>query len=207
LTTIALSFYQALSFIMRFSTIFTTAMAVTMPAFAIAKPQVDYRSEIAPRQDLSSALTEIVALIKELQTFLQPSFLDDINTVVTGLADLLADPFPNTTRTVLFTASDALGKIDLDSLLGQISPLLSQLTPILTAVSKIDIAGLINSASSLLTPDTIKTIGVLLNNANTLLTSAFITETQELIADAQPVCFLDCTPFRLYLEFLLTILP
>lgn len=174
---------------MRFSTIFTTAMAVTMPAFAIAKSSVDYRSDsLAPRQDLGDALSEIVALIQELQTFLKPAFLGDINTVVTGLADLLADPFPNTTRSILFTASDALGKVDLDGLLGQISPLLTQITPILTSVSKIDIAGLVDSASSLLTSDTIKTIGGLLNGASTLLTSTFITQTQELIADAQPVC-------------------
>lgn len=190
---------------MRFSNFFTTALAASMPVAAIAKTTPNAygaasnlltRDEFAqfakialtPRQetlDLGDALSNLLDLLKELQSFLTADFLGDVHTVVTGLADLLEAPFANTTRGIVFTAADALGQVDLGALIGQISPLLDTL-------GKLDIGGLVDAASGLLTPDNIKIIGNLLNGANSLLTQDFIDETKQLIADAQPVRACHC---------------
>ncbi|KAI1847928.1 hypothetical protein JX265_001937 [Neoarthrinium moseri] len=202
---------------MRFFKAFTTALAVSIPVAAVAKPSAEAsfdslltRDEfaqfaklaLAPRQDipdLGDALKNLLDLLKELQSFLNPAFFGDVRTVVTGLADLLEAPFANTTRGIVFTAADALGKVDLVGLLDQISPLLDslgkldigglidKLSPLLDSLGKIDIAGLVDAATGLLTPDNIKIIGNLLGGANSLLTKDFIDQTKQLIADAQPL--------------------
>ncbi|KAI0596898.1 hypothetical protein F4775DRAFT_593816 [Biscogniauxia sp. FL1348] len=164
---------------MRFSTFFTAAIAVFMPVAALTSPQRDThhpllaRDELnlGPRQDLTTALGDLVDLLKSLSGILTPEFFDDTQITVHGLADLLADPFANQTRGLVSFAVDTV----------------DQVKPLLDTILDLDLEGLVNSVSKLLTPDNIDTIGTLLGKANTLLTDDFIKQTQSLISDAAPL--------------------
>ncbi|KAI1496522.1 hypothetical protein F5X99DRAFT_424517 [Biscogniauxia marginata] len=164
---------------MRFSTFFMTAVAVSMPVAALNGPHKDTENPLltrdelglGPRQDLTTALGDLVDLLKSLSGILTPEFFDDTQITVHGLADLLVDPFANQTRGLVGFAVDTV----------------DQIKPLLSTILDLDLEGLVNSVSKLLTPNNIDTIGNLLGKANTLLTDDFIKQTQGLISDAAPL--------------------
>lgn len=170
---------------MRFSKVFTAAVAVLAPvttvaassrqADNIASPLLtrDDLSLHARQNDLTSALGDLVDLLKSISGLLNPEFFDDVQTTVTGLGDLLADPFANQTR----------------SIISQAGGLLDDLNPVLGIIGELDIEGLLDSVQDLLKPETIKLIGGLLTKADTLLTDDFIKDTKGLISDVAPVSF------------------
>ncbi|KAH8881397.1 hypothetical protein GQ53DRAFT_773351 [Thozetella sp. PMI_491] len=129
------------------------------------------RSELAARQDLTSALGNLGDLLASLKQFLNAEFLNDTHAVVTNLADLLADPFVKETRSIIDSAGG----------------LLSSLSPVIDALGKIDIGGLVSSLSSLLTTDSINGLKTLLANAELLLTKDFANQTRDLIAQVAPL--------------------
>lgn len=179
---------------MRFSNLFTTALAVSMPVATIASietaPTMDSpvlaraESHLDKKQlDLGGAVGELLDLVSSLKGLLNDEFFDDVQITVHGLADLLAAPFPNTTRNLLFTAS---------GLLEDLSPLFDIIKEVnfkdlFDTIGSIDIGGLLDAVTSLLTPDTIKTLGSLLKRADMLLSPDFIKQTKGLIADAAPL--------------------
>lgn len=173
---------------MRFSKIFTAAVAALVPAASVAaasSPRHEDRmasplmarddlSLQARQNDLTSALGDLVDLLKSISGLLNPEFFDDVQTTVSGLGDLLADPFANQTR----------------SIISQAGGLLDDLNPVLGIIGELDIEGLLDSVQDLLKPETIKLIGGLLTKADTLLTDDFIKQTKGLIADTAPVSIL-----------------
>lgn len=132
------------------------------------------RPLVESRQDLTSALGQLLSLISEIGQFLTPEFLNDTYSVVVNLADLLDDPFVSDTRGIITSAS---------GLLGSLAPLLDQ-------ISSIDLGGIISAVSPLLTSDSINGISTLLTNAENLLTANFVSEITGLINDVAPVCHL-----------------
>lgn len=126
---------------------------------------------IESRQDLTSALDQLLSLISELGQFLTADFLNDTYSVVVNLAALLDDPFVSDTRGIIKSASG----------------LLSSLTPLLNEVTNLDLGGLVSAVSPLLTNDSISGIATLLTNAENLLTANFVTEVTGLINEVAPV--------------------
>ncbi|KAH8668542.1 hypothetical protein BX600DRAFT_538512 [Xylariales sp. PMI_506] len=164
---------------MRFSKVFTAAMAVSMPVSIIATG-TQAHAALAPRQDDSSILSEILNLFNELKDFLDPTFLDNVQITINGLATILADPLPNNTRSLILSAEDALSGVDIGSLLSDVGPLVSSL-------SKIDLSSLVSAVSGLLTTGNVQILQNLLTNANNLLTTNFVNETTTLINDVAPL--------------------
>lgn len=140
---------------------------------------------LVSRQNLGDALGGLTDLLASLRRFLSADFLDDTHSVVTGLAGLLAPPFVNQTRGLINEAGGLLEGIG--PLLDGVAPLLSEIGPLLEQIGELDLGGLVGAVSSLLTPETIKTIGTLLNNAGRLLTREFVDQISQLIADVAPV--------------------
>lgn len=159
-------------------------------------------SGVLPRADLTTALGDLVDLLKSISGLLNEEFFDDVQIVVHGLADLLADPFANQTRSIVDRAGTLLDEVDplldtilgldLDGIIGAVSKLLtsdniSKISKLLDTVLGLDLEGLLGSVSKLLTPATIDSIAGLLTKANKLLTNTFIDQTKGLIADVAPV--------------------
>lgn len=126
---------------------------------------------LEPRQDLTSALDQLLSVITELGQFLTADFLNDTYSVVVNLAALLDDPFVSDTRGIITSAS---------GLLSSLAPLLDQLT-------NLDLGSVLSSVSPLLTNDSITGISTLLTNAENLLTANFVSEVSGLIDDVAPV--------------------
>lgn len=127
---------------------------------------------IEARQDLTTDLNQLLALISELGQFLSADFLNATYEVVVNLAALLDDPFVSDTRGIITQAS---------SLLSSIEPLLSEIT-------NLNLGSIVSSISPLLTNDSITGITTLLTNAENLLTANFVTEITNLINEVAPVC-------------------
>jgi hypothetical protein len=159
-------------------------------------------SSLAPRADLTTALSDLVDLLKSISGLLNEQFFDDVKITVTGLADLLAAPFANETRTIVSKAGslleeidpllDTISDLDLKGLIGAVSKLLTtdninKISKLIDTVLDLDINGLVTSVSKLLTPATIDIISGLLTKANSLLTTTFISQIKELIGDVTPL--------------------
>ena len=122
------------------------------------------RDLIARQIDVSNLTSELTGFLSNLgptfsalESLLSASTIDNIENLLTNAANLLADPFVNDTRQLIFTAVAALD-----------SPLVTDL-------------------EGLFTPDTITEIGDLIHALSGLLSSSFINSVVTLIEDVAPV--------------------
>jgi hypothetical protein len=171
------------SVIMRFFRILTAATAVFLPVSALSSPASSDNTAtfeallarddltLVPRQDIVGALSGLTDILASIKQFLTAEFLNDVHSVVTDLADLLAPPMGTQTRNILTEATT----------------LLAQVKPILDTLKDIDIKGLVTAALGLLSVDNINLIKNLLTQAGNLLTATFVTQVKTLIGDVQPV--------------------
>lgn len=144
---------------MRFSFILSGLLFPIM-VFATPTPTEDdaaSKVEMAARADISSILGGLSGDLSAILGLLNPTTLNNIESVVNHLALLLDDKTTNQTKALINTADGLLS-----------GPLLGEI-------------------SGLITDSFIKDIQALITNANNLLTPRFVNETTGLIDDVAPV--------------------
>ncbi|CAH0040791.1 unnamed protein product [Clonostachys solani] len=142
-------------------------------------------SAITAQVELTSILGELLDLIDSIGKLLTPGFFDDVNSSITNLADLLAPPFANNTRTIVGRAGTLLDDIqplidqfkdlDLNSLIQLIAPIVFKLS------------SLLDNASKLLTTDVVNRLITLITKLSDLLTADLLSDISTLITQLAPL--------------------
>jgi hypothetical protein len=162
---------------MRFFKIFSMAL---LPAMILSNPapsptedeilaaELTHMLDARQTSSLTGLLSALTGSIAGIEQLLSASSLNNIEAVVTDLADLLAPPTGNQTKALIGTVSDLLGSSAVSGLLTELPTLLG-------------------SVSGLLTPALITNVTDILGNAHDLLSAEFVSQTKGLINDVAPV--------------------
>ncbi|KAH7021424.1 uncharacterized protein B0I36DRAFT_388133 [Microdochium trichocladiopsis] len=175
---------------MRTISAFTIAMAILMPATILATVVHPSSSASSPypddddtmhatalleaRQNLGttlSQLSDLVSILNQIVTSLKPQFFEDMSTLITGLADLMAAPLPAQLRGLINTATDLLGGLG----------------PVLRFIGKIDFASLTESAQGLFEPQFVADRVKLMKDVSGLITTQFIQKVVDVVDELAPL--------------------
>ncbi|KAL4907859.1 hypothetical protein BDW74DRAFT_175646 [Aspergillus multicolor] len=139
--------------------------AAAVPATITAE---DFHVLIKRQTDLGGLIGDLTDSLGAIKDLLSTDSLNNINTVVTKLAQLLSDPTTTQIKSLVGTAADLLGGDAVGNLIDQIPALLE-------------------SVSGLLNKETLDKLTTLLNNASLLLTEEFANNVRDLINDIAPL--------------------
>ncbi|RYP93650.1 hypothetical protein DL770_000181 [Monosporascus sp. CRB-9-2] len=135
---------------------------------------------MGPSQSILSAIL-CPALVKDV----------DVKAILDALSPLLAPETIGSLVTILNNASEFLAKETVEAFKTVLSNrhrlLIGHITLILNSVGKIDLEGIIDVISPLLSPSSVGGLTRLVNNAELLLTHDFVNDTQTIIGVAVPV--------------------
>lgn len=123
--------------------------------------------------DLTTLVPELLPLLRTVTSFIagRPSFLEDMATVVIGLGQILAAPFPAQTRGLINTATDLLGGLG----------------PLLQFVAQIDFARITASLRELFDADFIEGAVRMVREVSRVVTAEFVGQVVKIVGDIAPV--------------------